>query len=232
MSVPETGAFGLSNDGETDARIMDAREAAFNGVILDNLSVPARAVANEVINISGVVAFDCPLCIVGREVRVVLNASHLSEDRIVNVGALSGRGQTAQFNFEIPAPQAQGQTITVRLKGERNPPVGGWETDSTAGPFEIPIVTKGTAAVNEAMEWAPFAVGGGAIGVGAAHTTDRTKIGGGLVGVGAGVAAKLMVDSVDVGEIFDFPTVPVVAGAALLGAGALFLARVESISPF
>lgn len=230
MAASQRGSrFGLSGSGGGGVRSGDADveidATAFNGATPNNVSVPGSAVAGQTIPISGVAGFDCPICTVGREVRVVANASHLTEERVQNVGILSGRGETAQFRFDIPAPQAPGQTVNVRLRAERNPPLGGWEVDNTAGPYDIPIVSSTTHTVKSLSAFAPWALGAGALGAGGAHVTDRSVVGGGVAGAGAGVGIKLALDQIS-GPILEFPTVPVVATAALLGSGAILISQV------
>lgn len=229
--VGSTAADPLATNGQQAEVTIE--ETIFNGAVFSSVNVPASVKAGETINVNGVVGFDCPICVVDRAIRVVLEASHLNEQRIDDVGKLSGRGQTAQFSFSIPAPQEAGQEVTIRLKAERNPPIGGWETDNTEGPFSVNIVSTSTDVVNTAVAWAPWAIGGGAIGVGGAQVTDRPLVAGGLVGAGAGVSAKILSTELGGANIdLGFPLMPVVATAALLGAGALLLSQVGGLPSF
>lgn len=241
MAVPSrAGTFGVSGssaNGQRDpARVGEAGPIPeiFNGAVFGEVNVPSSVVGGDTIEISGIVGFDCPLCVVGRQIRVVAEATHLDRTYTDEVGSLSGRGEDATFRFSLPAPQEAGQTVTVRLKAQElfpNDPTG-WNTDSTAGPFDVNVVTKGQKTTEAVTSYAPWALGGGAIGVGAAQYLDQSVVGGGAVGVGAGVGAKLLAGQLQgVDLVPSFPTVPVVATAALLGAGALAVAQVRGAVP-
>lgn len=239
MAVSQRSTFGLS-PGVGAAPAVDGDEPlfpgavpeVFKGAVFGEVDVPGSVVAGRSIEISGVVGFDCPACVIGRQIRVVAKVTG-QEDRTENVGVLSGRGETAPFDFSIPAPQTPGSTVTVRLEAQELFPLDptGWNTDSTAGPFDVNVVSQGGKVVGEATAIAPFAIGGGALGVGGAHLADRSLVGGGLAGAGVGVGAKLLLDQVGGDIVPDFPTVPVVATAALLGAGALAVAQVRGAIP-
>lgn len=198
----------------------------FNGAVLDDLSIPTTVAAGDVLTVSGRVTLDCPLCSSDREVRVVAVTD--DSEYIDNVGELSGRdifggNQSARFSIDIPAPSEPGQTINVRLKAQRNPPVGGWETDNTHGPVQVTTVGQGEQTARSALTYAPWAAGGGAVGYGAATFAGRSPVGGAVAGVGAGVATKLITEQTRGDILPDFPTTEVLALAGLLGAGALFL---------
>lgn len=232
--------FGLSGIGggvRAEAGTMDRPRFSgpipevLNGVVFGEVNVPGSVIAGRSLEISGVVGFDCPACIIGRQIRVVANVTG-QEERIENVGTLSGRGETAPFSFSFPVPNDPGGAMTVRLKGQQLFPLDptGWHTDNTAGPFDVRVVSQTAKTVENISEVAPFAIGGSALGAGGAHLANRSLVGGGVAGAGAGVGAKLLLDQFG-GFDPDFPTVPVVAVAALLGAGALAVAQVRGAIP-
>lgn len=225
-----TSQLGLSRIGHRDGQRGFADRAApipqvFNGVVFGDVTIPGSAVAGETIDINGVVGFDCPLCITDRGIRVVAEVSHQEDEFIDNVGTLSGRGETAQFSFSIPAPASAGETVTVRLKGQRNPPVGGWETDNTIGPQDVNIVSQGEKTTENVLGVAPWVIGGGAIGGAAAQVTDAPLAAGVVGGAGVGLGANLVSQEL---RGFQFPTNQLLLTVAVLGGGALLVSRIDA----
>lgn len=205
----------------------------FNGATLPEVNVPSSAVAGTTIRVTGVVGFDCPLCAVDRAIRVVVEAD--GERRVQEVGKLSGRGETEPFAVELPAPQSPGTTVTVRIKGQRNPtdPTAGWRTDATAGPFNVNVVTQSQKTQNRLIEASPWVLGGGVAGAGIGFAVPQQlgPVAGGALGAGAGLSAFALSDEQLIPR-FTFPTTEVVAGTALVGASALFLAQFSELTGF
>lgn len=198
---------------------------ALNGATLPTVNVPSRATAGQTFTVSGVVGFDCPLCAVDREIRVAVEASHLDEPLIDDVGKLSGRGETSQFSVTVPAPATAGQTVSIRVKAQRNPPARNvWETDNTSGPHQVNILTQTQKVTSNAIETAPWLLGGGTAGVGVARLSGRAnqQLPAAALGGAVGLGAKMALDAQQGQVIPDFPTTAVLATAALFGAGALF----------
>lgn len=222
---------GVSAQSNGNGVSSDAFPTVFNGAIFGDVNVPSKVAAGDTIVVNGVAGFDCPHCVVDREIRVVLQATHLGDDRIEPVGDLNGRGQTAPFEFRIPAPQEPGTGVSIRLQAQRREQwTGSWITDNTAGPFSVNVVSPGEQITSDLLAWAPWAVGGGAVGVGAAHVTDRTRLGGGVLGAGLGVSAKVLTDTFEVDQP-EFPLVPVAATGGLLLAGAFLLGNLNELLP-
>lgn len=206
----------------------DAIPEVFNGAVMSRLSVPEVVAVGGTIEITGRVAFDCTLCPTDHEVRVIATTSD-GDSRTDNVGALSGRGGAADFRILLPAPLEQKQ-IEVRLKAEHRDPLGGWATTDNEGPFVVNVTTAGGKVAAQLSDFAPFVVGGVALGAGGAHVLDRSRVGGGVAGAGVGVGAKVLLDQLDTLDVA-FPTVPVLATAALLGAGGFVISQGRQAIP-
>lgn len=226
-------ATGVGTPADLDPRRFDEAEAipaVFNGAVLSDLSVPASVAVGETINLSGRVTYDCPLCLTSNEVRVIATTDS-GQERIDNVGEMSGIGvgggigapHSTRWSISLPAPETE-TNLTVRLKAQSFGRA--WGTTDTAGPFDVNVVSPGEQAVNDAIGFVPWVVGGGAVGVGAARLTDRRQTAGAVAGVGAGVVGKALADRaefLDLPQAPDVPVVPILAVAALLGTGAVFL---------
>lgn len=202
----------------------DADPQLFNGAVFESVNVPASVAVGKTLTITGVVGFDCPLCAVDRDVRVVAQIAG-RQNKTAEVGQLNGRGETAPFELTIPAPQTAGGTISVRLQAQRKPPqpTAGWTTDNTSGPHETNVLTESEKLRQDAIGYVPWVVGGGAIGIGAAGLGGHSRVGGIAAGAGAGVATKIISEQSTGDIVPDFPTVPVVATAALLAGAGLLL---------
>lgn len=106
-----------------------------DGVEFSSFTVPDQVEIGADINISGIIFFDCPVCVTPRGTRV--RAITRTEEAIAEVGQLSN-GQTGNFSLTLTAPSTP-QTFTVRLEGQRSDPLSGnWLTDSSMT-FDISI---------------------------------------------------------------------------------------------
>lgn len=192
-----------------------------NGAVFEQLDVPTTVAAGQSIDVTGVMGFDCPHCAADRPIRVRAETSE-GDTRIQEVGELSGRGETSPFSISLPAPQTTGTSVTVTVQAQRLPPdpIYGWQTDNEET-ATVNVVTQGEKQREQVTNFAPWAVGGGAVGAGAAQLTNRSLVGGGVAGVGGGVAAKMLMEQT--GGLPDFPTTEVLALSALGVAGFLVL---------
>lgn len=225
--IPGADEQSIERSGPAPPKFAGLSPQAFNGIVLDDVSVPASVIAGQTFTVSGVIGWDWwPT---GTEGRVVASTASGTE-RIDNVGNIPP-GESKPFRIEIPAPQQPGDTVIVRLKGQNNKPIEGWSTWDTSGPHEINVVTSGQKTQQQALQVAPWVVGGGAIGAGVGRVNPQ-EIGmlpGTAIGVGVGASAYALSNQ-NILPRFTFPTTQVLAAAGLLGAGALFLAQTGEVT--
>jgi len=191
----------------------------FRGPFFQKTNVPATAPAGGTVNISGAVKMDNPgLVLSARPVRVVLESPALSQPRRQRVGEMK-HGQTRPFSFDIPIPEGTEQTLTINLKAQSKGGLTGWGATSTAGPFDVKVVTAGEHRVNQSLDYIPWAVGGAGVGYIVNSLSDedrgtRLTLGGAAAGVGLGVSYdQLGLDTFSL----NLPTtdIAIIGGAAL-----------------
>lgn len=195
--------------------------AAFKQAHFKELDVPQTVAAGETFTVSGVLHWD----FVGTnniECRAVADPDWGSERR-KNVGKLD-HCQNASFSITLRAPQTPGETKTLAMKAQNNPPLSDWETNQLET-FQIEVVTQTKRQTEQAVQFAPWVVGGGIGG----FALSRTRAGlprwpTTAVGAGVGAVGKLAWDeSAEKRRAFNVPLVEVVAITAALAAGAFLL---------
>lgn len=232
MAARQPPEFGISSRGATPR---DIETRILNGATFaEEPDVPASVVAGRSFNIIGVLGFDCPTCLRKVPVRAVVEVDN--QERISDEFELNGRGETANFDVEIAAPPTSGQSLTIRVRAEHlnqgSAISNDWKVDNTVGPFEVNAVTEGEKARETATNFAPWAIGGAALGAGVASYTERDPLIGGVVGGGVGIGARTLSEQGGIGGIVGIPEVnPIqaVTLAALLGGGALFIGEVTDV---
>lgn len=194
----------------------------FNGTHFRKLSVPSSAAAGDTIVVEGVAHYDDLSSIVSnRGIRVRVSGPGLSRDYIQSFEKVN-HCNTRTFRIEIPAPQQAGQTVALNVRGETKTPTGNWLENSFEGPFRVNIVTQSQRALDGALEFAPYALGGATVG----YAYDNFSNQGAplrYAGIGAGVGAtsKVLVDQFGPTQ-FNIPTTQLaVAGGVMLAATAL-----------
>lgn len=220
MSTRQPGGIGLQSDGAREANAPEVIAQAVDFVT--DPDIPNSAAAGETVAIRGTVRMNCAITITPVATRVIITIPGV-EERTVDLGKLSC-GDTSEFNETIPVPNQPGTTMQVNLDLQTNPPgpLTGWGTrqrfDKT-----VAILSRGGQTVRSVTEFVPWAIGGGAVGVGAAGLAQTSPLIGGIGGLGVGVAAKLAADEFQGRVIPEFPTTAVLATAALFGTGAILL---------
>lgn len=138
-----------------------------------------------------------------------------------------GEGTQQTFSASFQAPDS---SFSVTIEAIEFGDVSG--APNVEDSAEAPIQVSSPAEVT-IQNWAPWVVGGGGVGLGAAQLTGRDPLAGGAVGIGAGVGTKLALNQLGGFQIPvpEFPTTAVLATAALLGAGALLLWRLDAQLP-
>lgn len=198
----------------------------------DQPFVPNPVVAGSTITISGQLHFDCPVCTVQRECRVEVEASHLSEPIQQNLGKF-GNCETQNFAIQLPVPDSPGAQIAITVNAQRNPPLGGWQTDDSFGPRRVDVVTQAQKTTRELIEFVPWVVGGGVAGFALSEASPRVPRNRAVAGgVGVGAAGKLATDQLRAADFdvrVDFPLIEVVAFTALLGSAAFLVNEVTGI---
>lgn len=232
----QSGPFGLASIGddvtESESAVVASTEPApspqlFQGTHFSGQpAVPASVVAGGTFTISGFQHYDNPWALVTPDQRTELTSTLFQDPRHVNHGPIpncSSRG----FNFTLTAPPTPGTSFQIDLRAQQLA-VDGWDTRDRFGPITISTVTESEQIVQQAAAWLPWVAGGTVVGAGASRLTqDFSFIEGAGVGAVAGVAGRLGADRL---EGVTFPTVPVLATAGLLGAGALLLSEVRGPS--
>jgi len=204
-----------SSDG--GSRMEDkASTNVLDGAEFQSVEVPSSVVAGGEIKVTGEMAWDALPVAKQNEMRVVATTS-IGEERTAMVGSTKG-GTKLPFDIKIPAPSTAGESVTVTLEAQANYPVGGWSTDDTDGPYTVNAVSEGQKAASSALGYAPWMVGGGGAGYLVSSRTGRSPMVGAATGAALGLGAKQVTAGGVVPDV-DFPTVPVVATAVLLGAG-------------
>lgn len=195
--------------------------AAFKQAHFKELNVPRAVVAGETFSVSGVLHWD----FFGSnniECRAVADPEWGSVRRN-NVGKLD-HCQNAPFSITLRAPQTPGETKTLAMKAQNNPPLSDWETNQLET-FQIEVVTTTQRTAERAVQFAPWVVGGGIGGFALSRTTpDLPRWPTTAVGAGVGAVGKLVWD--DTAEELrgiDVPLVEVVAITAALAAGGFLL---------
>lgn len=135
-----------------------------------------------------------------------------------------GEGTQQTFSASFQAPDSSFSVTIEAIEIGASPNV----EDSANQPIQVASPAEVTI-----QNWAPWVVGGGGVGLGAAQLTGRDPLAGGAVGIGAGVGTKLALNQLGGFQIPvpEFPTTAVLATAALLGAGALLLWRLDAQLP-
>lgn len=218
--------LGLAGRGDRAEGMSEAELEILQGAVIEEFTIPGSAVAGETINISGVLGYDDTPGF-SAELRIVLEASNLSEPRTEEFDMTAG--ETEPFSFSIPAPQNPGTSVTVRLKGQVGAFLGGWNTDDTVGPETINIVSPGQKSRERVLDVAPWVLGGATVGTGVGLAADEIgPVPGAAIGAGAGLSSFLITDR-ELLPQFSFPTTEVVATSLLLGTGAILLSQVGGV---
>lgn len=213
---------GDGDTGDDPGFETDLDPAAFKQAHFRTLNVPNSVVAGQQFSVSGLIHWDF-WGVNNIECRAVADPSWGSVRR-QNVGKLDHCESKA---FEIPliAPDMPGQTVTVAMKSQNNPPLSSWETNQTET-FQIDVVSQTEKTTRAAVGFVPWVAAGGVTGFGVARATDLPTAQATVAGVGAGAVMKLTTDQIRQANLdfsVQFPLVEVVAFAALLGSGALLL---------
>lgn len=199
------------------------------GAHFRSVDVPEVSSTGETVTVTGILHYDNVASPISeKQCRVVLESPSLNQPVMSSRFSLS-HCQTSAFAVDIPITGQQGQTVAVTLKAQNNT-VAGWQTTETRGPFRIEIVGQGQKVVTQGLNYLPYAAAGAGVGYATAiNGSSGEQAANAVLGAGAGVVGKEAVDQLDFN--FNFPTVPVLATAGLLGAGAFALAEVTEATP-
>lgn len=199
-------------------------QAVTDQLTIENVSAPDSVVPGETVTITARISCQTtPFTDCEAAARFIFGDQ---EQRVPTSGVVNipeNGEDTFSATFQMPQ-----STTTLVIEAIERGAVGGFNVEDTAE-LTIEAVTQQEKTQQKLLSFAPFVVGGGAIGAGAAQFTDRPVVGGAAVGAGVGAGAKLATDGLGgaggggLGNLIpSFPTVPVLAVAALLTAGALF----------
>jgi hypothetical protein len=205
----------------------DARPAATTDTLtIERVDVPETAVPGEGVTVTATVSCQAsPFTQCEAALRFTLGNQQVRVPQAGNRSIGEAAQDKFQATFNMP-PDSTSVVVDALEQGS----LGRWNVEDSA---EVPIeaVTRQEKRQQQVLEFVPWALGGGAVGGGAAQLSNRNLVGGGVAGVGAGIATKLVADNIGGlgigGLIPEFPTTAVLATAALLGAGALLLWRVQ-----
>lgn len=223
------GTFGLStvgsrrgNAGATPTGV----PPAVTGANIVELNVPQTVSVGGTITITGRVHYNnIARPLTNTPVRVQARAPSMSP--ITHQTDDLSHCNERPFALDVPAIGQAGQTMNITVVSQSSA-AGGWGDNETQGPFTVQILSQEEQLRQSAIGFAPWVVGGGAVGAGAANLTDRDMMTGGLVGAGAGVGAKALAGEGGVGGLIpnlEVDLLQAAALAALLGTGALFISQ-------
>lgn len=126
------------------------------------------------------------------------------------------------FAIDVPVPVDAGESFQLTVESQSRPVT--WTTDETQGPFTVDALSQTQQTTKNALETAPWVLGGGAVGVGAARLSGRVdeQLAAGAIGSGVGLGAKLALDAQQGPILPRIGAIETVAiAAAVLGVGVL-----------
>lgn len=231
MAIRQPGSFGVprveqASTGPTPTGV----PPAVTGANIVELNVPQTVGVGGTATITGRVHYNnISRPLTNTPVRIQARGEGMTpiSDQVDDLSHCNKRG----FSIDVPAIGQAGDTMTVEVVSQSSP-LTNWQDDETQGPFTIQILSPGEQAQKTALEFAPWAIGGGALGAGAASFTGRPLMPGVVLGAGVGVGARVLTQEGGIGGVIGVPrvnAVQAIALAALLGAGALFLGEVTDI---
>lgn len=138
------------------------RQINEGGEFVGSPRVPGSVVAGTEFTVTGTVINDCPACLItDRSFRVVVESPLLTENRVQNLGPISGpTSETRDFRIRLPAPSSPDQVMPVTIKVQRKPPsLSGWNTDASET-FQVNVVTEAQQRKNRVLQFAPWVAGG------------------------------------------------------------------------
>lgn len=205
-------------------RIGEPQPAAITSdrLTVESLDAPDAEAPGESFTVRATISCQAPLF---TNCEAAARFSFGGDVRRVPSGGFQDIGEGTQQTFEATFTMTETSgPVTVEAL-ESGP--GGVNVEDQAS-SSIESITQGQKVQRDVISFVPWAVGGGAIGGGAAQLTGRSAVAGGAAGVGAGVATKVVANQIggipNLGQIIpEFPTTAVLATAGLLGAAGVLL---------
>lgn len=207
-----------------------ARETREQAVLADRLEIrrveaPSFARPGDVVRVEVIVEGQAPI---GSDAEGVVTFTRSDtgetirrpESGVRNIAP--GQIETFTYSFAMP-PEA----IVIDISAQERDVGGLRTTDSDTVRINA---SQAAAGLNVAADFGPWLVGGGAVGAGVARATDRPLAETAAIGAGVGLGSRVVLEQTrGIQLVPEFPTVPVLAVAALLGAGALLLGRIPGL---
>lgn len=225
-----TAGFGLNGVDRTPRRRGQNIEEqdvppAVTGPNIVELNVPDRIRAGSDFTVTGRIHFNNlsrPLTETPVRVQVRGPSIQTVEQELGGMSHCNER----TFSLSATAAGQPGDTLAVTVESQSKP-LGSWTPVETQGPLNVQLRSTGGTVADEAISLAPWAIGGGAVGLGAAMLTGQPIVPGGAIGVGAGIGLRALTGTDGIGQIIpDFPVVPVAVTGGTLLAGAILVGQI------
>lgn len=225
--------FGLRRPGETTPGATPASvPPAVTGANITELDVPDSVVEGGTFTITGTIHYNNISRPLTQTPTRVLAKIPGRTDTIQQLDDLA-HCNSRSFALEVQATGSAGETMQVTVESQ-DAQLDDWGQNETQGPFTVQILSEGAAARQTVTEFAPWVIGGGAVGAAGASFTGRQLLTGAALGAGAGVGVKVLTEQGGVGGVIGLPqigTLEALSFALLLGGAGYFLSTTTDILP-